>query len=142
MVTSFKPGRTGDNDGGWNAVRVKDPFDFRLPLPEFVQFLTLPSGTGEPLNITTLPASRVKSPPVVGFLPLRGALVLAENLPKPLIRTSSPDSRAFLMCANNASTRAFDCCLESPARTCYLLRVNQKRVAASKKIKSEERRAR
>jgi hypothetical protein len=41
--------------------------------------------------------------PVAGFLPLRSSFCFTQNLPKPLIRTSSPDSRVFLMSSRRVS---------------------------------------
>jgi hypothetical protein len=67
--------------------------------------LILSLKTGEHLNVTTLLPSRVKSPPVAGFLPLLGSFSLTTNFPNPLIRTSSPDSRDFLIISKTLSTR-------------------------------------
>ena len=51
---------------------------------------------GEHLNAITLSEFKVKSSPVAGFLPLRGAFFFAENFPNPLMRTSSPFAREVL----------------------------------------------
>ena len=48
----------------------------------------------EHLNVTTFLASSIISPPVAGFLPLLSRFALTQNLPKPLMRTSSPEARA------------------------------------------------
>jgi hypothetical protein len=46
--------------------------------------------------------------PVIGFLPRLGAFFFTWNFPNPLIRTSSPDSSAFLIRSKRQSTTAFD----------------------------------
>jgi hypothetical protein len=61
--------------------------------------------TSEHLKVTTLLASSTKFSPVAGFLPLRGAFFFAENFPNLLIRTSSPDSRVFLISSKIVSNR-------------------------------------
>ena len=45
----------------------------------------------------------IKDLPVDGFLPLRFRLSLTQNLPNPLINTSSPDSSVLLIISNNIS---------------------------------------
>ena len=51
----------------------------------------------EHLNVTTLLGDNIRSSPVAGLRSLRCFLFLTWNLPKPDIKTSSPDSRASLM---------------------------------------------
>jgi hypothetical protein len=57
--------------------------------------LTLALKIGEHLKVTTLLDPSIKSSPVAGFLPFRSFLLLTQNFPKPLIKTSSPFSRFF-----------------------------------------------
>jgi hypothetical protein len=51
----------------------------------------------EYLNVTVFLAGNIKSSPVEGFLPFRFFLPLTQNLPNPLTKTSSPDSRDDLI---------------------------------------------
>jgi hypothetical protein len=44
----------------------------------------------EHLNVTTLLDASIMSSPVAGFRPLLSRFFLTQNLPKPLINTSSP----------------------------------------------------
>jgi hypothetical protein len=48
------------------------------------------------------------SVPVAGFLPRRFAFFFTQNLPKPEINTSSPDSRDCLIRSSNISTVSID----------------------------------
>jgi len=52
--------------------------------------------------------------PVEGLRPLRCFLSFTQNLPNLLIRTSSPDARAFFMIARRLSTVSVDCFFENP----------------------------
>lgn len=72
----------------------------------------LPRNTPEHLNVTTLRASSVRSFPVCGFLPFLGFFSIALNLPKPLMRTSFPDSRVDLMVSITVSVAWMDSRLE------------------------------
>jgi len=66
----------------------------------------------EHLKVTILLASKVRSFPVAGFLPLRDFFSFTMNLPKPEIKRSSPDSRVCLMISKRASIVAEDSSLE------------------------------
>ena len=59
--------------------------------------------TGEHLKRTSLLDSSIISCPVWGFLPLRFPLSFTQNLPKPLIRTSSPFSSVSFMTSKRES---------------------------------------
>jgi len=58
-----------------------------------VRHITIP----EHLKVTTRRAASIKDPSVAGFLPRRLDLSFTQNLPKPLIRTSSPEARVSFM---------------------------------------------
>ena len=66
------------------------------------------------LKVTTRLGARIISSPVAGFLPLRSRLSLTQNLPNPLIRTSSPDARVDLINSRIVSTVSVDCFLVNP----------------------------
>lgn len=51
----------------------------------------------EDLNVTTRLDFSIITLPVTGFLPLRLLFSLTQNLPNPLIMTSSPDPSVFLL---------------------------------------------
>ena len=59
----------------------------------FILSLSFP----EHLKITNLLGASIISSPVAGFRPLRFRFSLTQNLPNPLIRTSSPDSNSLLI---------------------------------------------
>jgi hypothetical protein len=70
----------------------------------FILSLNLP----EHLKVTTLLGARVISSPVAGFLTLRSRFSLTQNLPNPLIRTSSPDTSFDLIILMMISTVSVD----------------------------------
>ena len=57
----------------------------------------------EHLYVTTRLGASIISLPVAGFRPLRSDFTFTQNLPKPLIKTSSPDSRVFFMISSSVS---------------------------------------
>jgi hypothetical protein len=69
----------------------------------------------EHLKVTTFLSSSVMSSPVAGFLPLRACFSLTQNLPNPLINTSSPDSSALLMTSTSVSTISMDFFFVNPS---------------------------
>ena len=72
--------------------------------------LILSFKTFEVLKVTTLlPLNKAPSP-VCGFRPFLDLLSLTQNLPKPLIRTSSPDSSVCLITSRRNSTAKIDVC--------------------------------
>ena len=77
------------------------PGDYLFPL-------ILSRNLPEHLKVTTLLSASIKSSPVWGFLPLRLLLSFTENFPNPVIKTSSPSSRVFLMIASRDSTTCVD----------------------------------
>ena len=64
--------------------------------------------------MTTLLASKYKSSPVAGVLPLRLLLFFTQNLPKPEMRMSSPDSSVFFISSKRFSITSEDCFLDKP----------------------------
>jgi hypothetical protein len=58
----------------------------------------------EHLNVTTFLGFSIKLSPVAGLRPLRSFFSLTQNFPKPLIKTSSPVSRArFIISSRNSA---------------------------------------
>lgn len=57
---------------------------------------------------------------VVGFLPFRSAFCFTQNLPKPDINTSSPDSSFDLMISSRVSTVSVACFFVKPRWLCNL----------------------
>lgn len=70
----------------------------------FTPLLIFSRSFPEHLKVTTFLGSSVMSPPVAGFLAFRSAFCLTQNLPNPLIRTSSPDASVDLMISRRIST--------------------------------------
>jgi hypothetical protein len=60
------------------------------------------------LNVTTFLGARIRSFPVAGFLPFRFFLFFTQNLPKPEINTSSPDSRDCWISSSSISMVSID----------------------------------
>jgi len=60
------------------------------------------------LNVTTFLGAIIRSFPVAGFLLFRFFLFFTQNLPKPEIITSSPDSSSDLMSSSKVSTVSID----------------------------------
>jgi len=57
-------------------------------------------------KVTTFLGAGIRSSPVTGFLPRR--FFFTQNLPKPEIKTSPPDSKDCLMSSSNISTVSID----------------------------------
>jgi hypothetical protein len=72
--------------------------------------------TGEHLKVTIRLSASTSRSPVSGILPLRSPLSFTQNFPKPLIRTSTPFSRVFLMISNMVSTALADSALDRSRR--------------------------
>ena len=62
----------------------------------------------EHLNVTTRLGASIILSPVAGFLPRLSRFSLTQNFPKPLIRTSSPDTRLDLISSRRVSTNSTD----------------------------------
>jgi hypothetical protein len=59
-------------------------------------------------NLRTFLGASIISSPVAGFLPRRLFFFFTQNLPKPVINTSSPDSKDRLMSSSSISTVSID----------------------------------
>jgi hypothetical protein len=79
-------------------------------LSPFILFLR----ADEHLKVTTFRDRNVIRSPLAGLRPLRSRLSLTQNLPNPVIRTSSPDSRVDLTISTKDSTSSMDLSLEYP----------------------------
>jgi hypothetical protein len=77
---------------GASRFRVKED---EHAYPPFTFFRNFPNH----LNVTTRRFSSIMSSPVAGFHPLRPFFSFTQNLPKPVTRTSLPDSRDALICS-------------------------------------------
>ena len=75
----------------------------------------------EHLKVTTRLGASIISSPVAGFRPLRSRLPLTQNLPNPLIKTSSPAARDDLIISRMVSTVSVDCFLVNPFRSAMAL---------------------
>jgi hypothetical protein len=83
---------------------------------QFIFFLR----TDEHLKVTTLRDPKIMWLPVAGLRPLRSPLSFTQNLPNPLIKTSSPDSSVALTISTKVSTSFMDLSLEYPQWLCML----------------------
>ena len=70
--------------------------------------LILPLNFLEHLNVTTLLGCSIINSSVWGFRPRLSRLSLTQNLPKPLIKTSSPDASLDLMRSRRVSISSTD----------------------------------
>ena len=89
------------NDYKWKLKPQPLPFNFSLSLEEH-------------RKSTTRLASRTKPLPAWGFRPRLSVFSLTENLPKPVIKTCSQDSRVFFMVSRIDSISSMDWVFEQP----------------------------